>query len=75
MLLDEAYDQLYYTPERPTPLWLHEDLRERSIVMHTLSKMFGTFVLGCLVYVRDSPVGATGRDGRTHLWALACACA
>jgi N-succinyldiaminopimelate aminotransferase len=35
---DEAYDDLYYTPERPEPVWAHPGLRERAIACHTLSK-------------------------------------
>lgn len=37
---DEAYEDLWYGPERPQPLWLRHDLRERSIVCHTLSKSY-----------------------------------
>ena len=38
LLADEAYEDLYYTAERPTPIWTRSELRDRSVVCHTLSK-------------------------------------
>jgi N-succinyldiaminopimelate aminotransferase len=38
LLCDEAYEDLYYTRERPPALWARDDLRERAVVCHTLSK-------------------------------------
>lgn len=38
VLTDEAYDDLWYTPERPEPVWAHPGLRGRAIASHTFSK-------------------------------------
>ncbi len=38
LFCDEAYEDLYYTPERPLPLWRVDELRERAVACHTLSK-------------------------------------
>lgn len=38
VLCDEAYDDLFYTPERPEPIWARPDLRSRAVACHTLSK-------------------------------------
>ena len=40
VLSDEAYERLDYgTPAQP--IWMHEQLRERTVVLHTLSKSYG----------------------------------
>ena len=41
LLADEAYEDLSYTPQRPEPIWARPELRERTIVCHTLSKSHG----------------------------------
>lgn len=35
---DEAYEELWYGEARPKALWARDDLRERAIACHTLSK-------------------------------------
>jgi N-succinyldiaminopimelate aminotransferase len=40
VLSDEAYDALQYG-ERAAPIWAREDLRDRTIAAHTLSKSYG----------------------------------
>jgi N-succinyldiaminopimelate aminotransferase len=37
VIADAAYDELAHGPARP-PIWLREDLAERAVVVHTLSK-------------------------------------
>jgi N-succinyldiaminopimelate aminotransferase len=39
VLADEAYEELAYAPAAP-PLWRREDLRERTVAVHTLSKSY-----------------------------------
>lgn len=39
LLTDEAYEELWYSERRP-PLWAREDLRQRSVACHTLSKSY-----------------------------------
>lgn len=41
LLSDEAYERLHYEDEPPAAVWMHPALRERSLVMHTLSKSYG----------------------------------
>jgi N-succinyldiaminopimelate aminotransferase len=41
LLSDEAYERLSYSDPAPRPVWLHPALRERSVVLHTLSKSYG----------------------------------
>ncbi|HEX5656497.1 MAG TPA: pyridoxal phosphate-dependent aminotransferase, partial [Polyangiales bacterium] len=41
LLSDEAYERLHYTANAPAAVWLHPSLRERALVMHTLSKSYG----------------------------------
>eukprot|EP00698_Gefionella_okellyi_P018631 TRINITY_DN5609_c0_g1_i2.p1 TRINITY_DN5609_c0_g1~~TRINITY_DN5609_c0_g1_i2.p1 ORF type:complete len:262 (+),score=42.96 TRINITY_DN5609_c0_g1_i2:45-830(+) len=49
VILDEAYEELYFTASRPAPLWLRDDLYKRSIVMHTLSKAYGISCIATIV--------------------------
>jgi len=41
LICDEAYEELYFGPVRPTPIWARDALRERAIVSHTFSKSYG----------------------------------
>jgi N-succinyldiaminopimelate aminotransferase len=38
LLADEAYEELWYTPDPPPAIWARASLRERAIACHTLSK-------------------------------------
>jgi N-succinyldiaminopimelate aminotransferase len=40
VLCDEAYDDLYYTSERPEAVWAHPGVRDRAVACHTLSKSY-----------------------------------
>jgi N-succinyldiaminopimelate aminotransferase len=37
---DEAYEELWYGPARPEPVWARGDLRDRAVACHTLSKSY-----------------------------------
>ncbi|HEY6880125.1 MAG TPA: pyridoxal phosphate-dependent aminotransferase [Polyangiales bacterium] len=41
VLSDEAYERLHHDDEPSPAVWLHPELRERALVMHTLSKSYG----------------------------------
>jgi N-succinyldiaminopimelate aminotransferase len=41
VLCDEAYEELWFTEERPAPVWAHPLARDRAIATHTLSKGYG----------------------------------
>jgi N-succinyldiaminopimelate aminotransferase len=41
ILSDEAYERLSYVEPAPAAVWMHELLRERAVVVHTLSKSYG----------------------------------
>jgi N-succinyldiaminopimelate aminotransferase len=41
LLSDEAYERLHYGEVAPAAVWQHPALRERALVMHTLSKSYG----------------------------------
>ena len=41
VLCDEAYEELWFTEERPAPVWAHPEARGRAIATHTLSKSYG----------------------------------
>ena len=41
LLSDEAYERLSYSEAEPLPIWQHPLLRERAVVLHTLSKSYG----------------------------------
>ncbi len=41
LLCDEAYERLSYLAESAPALWQHELARERSVIVHTLSKSHG----------------------------------
>lgn len=41
VLSDEAYESLVYTGAASKPLWARDDLRDRAIAAHTLSKSYG----------------------------------
>jgi len=58
VLSDEAYDDLYYTAERPEPLWGRADLRDRTIACHTLSKSHA--LAGARVGITHGPASVMG---------------
>lgn len=41
VISDEVYEDLYYGESAPEPLWAREDLVDRSIAVHSLSKAYG----------------------------------
>lgn len=41
VLSDEVYEDLYYGDTPPEPLWARDDLIDRAIVVHSLSKAYG----------------------------------
>jgi N-succinyldiaminopimelate aminotransferase len=41
MFCDEVYEDLYFTPDPPEPVWVRSDVRERAIVVHSVSKAYG----------------------------------
>jgi N-succinyldiaminopimelate aminotransferase len=41
LISDEAYERLSYRDPAPHAVWMHPQLRERSVVLHTLSKSYG----------------------------------
>lgn len=41
VLCDEAYERLTYQDPAPRAVWTHPLLRDRSVVLHTLSKSYG----------------------------------
>jgi N-succinyldiaminopimelate aminotransferase len=41
ILTDEVYEDLYYTPQPPEPLWKDARLRERCVATHSVSKAYG----------------------------------
>jgi N-succinyldiaminopimelate aminotransferase len=41
LLSDEAYERLHYDDTPAPAVWMHPALRERSLVVHTLSKSYG----------------------------------
>jgi len=38
VLTDEAYERLHYAGDPPPPLWSRDDLADRTVAVHTLSK-------------------------------------
>lgn len=67
LLCDEAYEELWYTPERPAAIWTRPDLREHAIVCHTLSKSYA--LAGARLGFTHGPadVMATIRGAQTFL--------
>jgi N-succinyldiaminopimelate aminotransferase len=41
LLCDQAYEDLWYGPEPPEPVWARPDVRDRAVAFHTLSKSHG----------------------------------
>ena len=41
VLSDEVYEDLWYTEAAPRPLWTRDDLRGRTVAIHSLSKAYG----------------------------------
>ncbi len=41
VISDETYEELWFTEERPAPVWNRPDLRDRCVSAHTLSKSYG----------------------------------
>lgn len=40
VITDEAYEELWYANEKPSPVWARSEIRDRAIAAHTLSKGF-----------------------------------
>lgn len=40
VITDEAYEELWYDDEKPSPIWARPEVRDRVIAAHTLSKGF-----------------------------------
>jgi N-succinyldiaminopimelate aminotransferase len=41
VLSDEVYEDIYFGPDAPVPLWTHAALRHRTLAVHSLSKGHG----------------------------------
>lgn len=41
LICDEAYQDLYLEEKRPNPVWARDDVQDRYIACHTLSKSYG----------------------------------
>ncbi len=41
LLTDEAYQDLWFDDTRPTPVWARDDVQDRYVASHTLSKSYG----------------------------------
>lgn len=41
LLTDEAYQDLWFTETRPSPVWARDDVQGRYVASHTLSKSYG----------------------------------
>ncbi|MEM9191226.1 MAG: pyridoxal phosphate-dependent aminotransferase [Myxococcota bacterium] len=41
LICDEAYEELWFTEQRPDPIWAHPLAQDRVLATHTLSKSYG----------------------------------
>ncbi|MDB4971876.1 MAG: Glutamine-dependent 2-keto-4-methylthiobutyrate transaminase [Myxococcaceae bacterium] len=71
LLSDEAYERLSYDEAAPRPVWLHAQLRERSVVLHTLSKSYG--LSGARVAYLHGPEAAIAAIAGLSTFANYCA--
>jgi N-succinyldiaminopimelate aminotransferase len=71
VLCDEAYEEIWFGPERPAPVWDREDLRDRAIASHTLSKSYG--LAGARVGFTHGPATAMERIRGLQTFQTYCA--
>lgn len=70
LISDEAYERLHYH-EPPRPLWLHDGVRERAVVVHTFSKSYG--LAGARVAYLHAPPTALEAIAGLQTFATYCA--
>lgn len=71
VLCDEAYEELWFTEERPDPLWDRADLGDRAIAAHTLSKSYG--LAGARIGFVHGPSEVMGRIRGAQTFSTYCA--
>jgi len=71
VLSDEAYEDLWFGEEPPLTLWAREDLRERTIAIHTFSKAYG--LAGARVGYLHGPAEIVGRIRAVFTHQVYCA--
>jgi N-succinyldiaminopimelate aminotransferase len=71
LLSDEAYERLHHGEHAPRAVWQHESLRERAVVLHTLSKSYG--LSGARVAYVHAPAAALSAIAGLSTFANYCA--
>jgi N-succinyldiaminopimelate aminotransferase len=68
---DETYEDLYFGPTPPAPLWTHPDLRDRTFAIHSMSK--GYAMAGARVGFIHGPPGGMAAVRAAQTFTTYCA--
>ncbi len=71
VLTDEAYEELRFTDEAPSPVWANPTVRDRVIATHTLSKGYG--LAGARVGFTHGPVEIMAQIRAVQTFNVYCA--